>query len=153
MSQRFWRRRSDASSIQPQLPFSNEEAVTDDALSVEHSSNRPVDLASRAARNTISGPGLSSSFKTPTRSYIHHASHSAQGQRRNTTGEKKKYRLTPKLRTGALLFLWRPRTDCRTLLIFPERLRYPRAAWKYPESDRQLELEEQYWVGEHLQRE
>ena len=85
MSQRFWRKRSDASSNQPQLPFANEEAVTDDALSIDQSIGRPVDHSSKT-RNTVSGAALSSSFKTPTRSYIHHASHSAQG----TTNHKPK---------------------------------------------------------------
>ncbi|PSK45346.1 hypothetical protein B9Z65_2486 [Elsinoe australis] len=69
---------SGSGSIQQQLPFTNEEAV------VEDSTTRPSPIPDRPRsgsirnRNSLTAAGLSSSYKTPSRSYIHHATHNSQ---------------------------------------------------------------------------
>ncbi|PNS19914.1 hypothetical protein CAC42_7881 [Sphaceloma murrayae] len=69
---------SGSSSFQRQLPFANEEAVVDDTTT------RPTSIPDRprsgSVRNrySLGSAGLSNSFKTPSRSYIHHAGHNSQ---------------------------------------------------------------------------
>ncbi|THZ74485.1 hypothetical protein D6C88_07088 [Aureobasidium pullulans] len=78
MSRLFKRARtpSDASSHQQRLPFSNDELQQDDT-EAQDTPPRSTGHTSRA-RSITSASGLSSSYKTPSRSYIHHAAHGFQ---------------------------------------------------------------------------
>ncbi|KAG2166670.1 hypothetical protein VTO58DRAFT_103566 [Aureobasidium pullulans] len=78
MSRLFKRGRtpSDASSHQQRLPFSNDELQQDDT-EAQDTPPRSTGHTSRA-RSITSASGLSSSYKTPSRSYIHHAAHGFQ---------------------------------------------------------------------------
>lgn len=76
MSRLFKRRRSNASSLQQQLPFADEGLSGDSTPTADGAdpvTTRPSANFSRARSG--SAAGLSSSYKTPTRSYIHHAGH------------------------------------------------------------------------------
>lgn len=81
MSRLFKRGRtpSDASSHQQRLPFANDELQHQDDDS-EAQDSRPRSSTHRArARSITSISALPSSYKTPSRSYIHHAAHGFQG--------------------------------------------------------------------------
>jgi SulP family sulfate permease len=89
MSRLFKRGRtpSDASSRQQTLPFSNDELLPqedDEAAAATATgtaavaTQRSIGHTSRA-RSITSASALSSSYKTPSRSYIHHAAHGFQG--------------------------------------------------------------------------
>ncbi|KAF4556958.1 Sulfate permease-like protein 5 [Elsinoe fawcettii] len=68
-----------SSSIQQQLPFTNEEALFDDVQARPNPiPDRPRSGSVRYSRNSIGATVLSSSYKTPSRSYIHHAGHGTQ---------------------------------------------------------------------------
>jgi hypothetical protein len=86
MSRLFKRGRtpSDASSHQQRnMPFSNDELQQDDPEAQE---SRPVSASYRArARSITSASALPSSYKTPSRSYIHHAAHGFQGNIQSTS--------------------------------------------------------------------
>ncbi|KAF2223122.1 sulfate transporter family-domain-containing protein [Elsinoe ampelina] len=72
-------RHSPSSSIQQQLPFTNEEAIFDDTTTRPSPiPDRPRSGSVRYNRNSLGAAGLSSSYKTPSRSYIHHAGHASQ---------------------------------------------------------------------------
>ncbi|KAG9633384.1 hypothetical protein KCU64_g15825, partial [Aureobasidium melanogenum] len=78
MSRLFKRGRtpSDASSHQQRLPFANDELQQEDS---EAQDAAPRSTGHRArARSITSASALSSSYKTPSRSYIHHAAHGFQ---------------------------------------------------------------------------
>ncbi|KAK6005354.1 hypothetical protein QM012_008133 [Aureobasidium pullulans] len=78
MSRLFKRGRtpSDASSHQQRLPFSNDELQQEETDSQD---TAPRSTTHRArARSITSASALSSSYKTPSRSYIHHAAHGIQ---------------------------------------------------------------------------
>lgn len=64
------------------LPFSNDEVNPSDVVGQDSSAtsaSRPTQKAARAPSSS-SAAGLSSSFSLPSRSYIHHAGHGAQGR-------------------------------------------------------------------------
>lgn len=87
MSQRSQRHQSDASSLLQQLPLSNEEAIADQNEQDQSTSSGPrsIDRATRT-RSVLQVSGLPSSYKTPTRSFIHHASHGSQDVRYSSSG-------------------------------------------------------------------
>lgn len=80
MSRLFKARRGSDSSAQQQLPFTNEDASQEDFpdaedAGTEHTQNQPILNTNRNRSESV----VSSSFKTPARSYIHHAGHGHQG--------------------------------------------------------------------------
>ncbi|KAF2156049.1 hypothetical protein K461DRAFT_87405 [Myriangium duriaei CBS 260.36] len=73
--------RSGSSSLQHQLPFTNEDALADDLTPstsrTPHATDRPR-AGSFRTRSSVASTSLSASYKTPSRSYIHHAGHNTQ---------------------------------------------------------------------------
>lgn len=112
MSHIFRKRRTSSVSTQQQqqqLPFTNDEAQVDDFAVTNNSEpatiKGPVNAARR--RSVTANSALPSSYKTPSRSYIHHAAHGHQGRHCKASAAPAKTDISPN-RAHTILVLWRP---------------------------------------------